>query len=114
MYRHSSHCIGLTLRGLDIPVAEVGPRLGDADIRVDLLDAAVQVDGPAGVLQVVACVVDVDAVILVGQVPLDLVPGVPVDPQLVVDLFQCPLHLVLAALDVVHLSHQAVLHTIID
>ena len=102
------------MRGLDVPVAEVGPCLGDADIRVDLLNAAVQVDGPAGVLQVVARVVDVYAVILVGQVTLDLVPGVPVDPQLVVNLLQRPLHLILAALDVVHLSHQAVLHTIID
>ena len=102
------------MRGLDVPVAEVGPRLGDADIRVDLLNAAVQVDGPAGVLQVVASVVDVYAVILVGQISLNLVPGVPVDAQLVVNLLQRPLHLVLAAFDVVHLSHQAVLHTIID
>ena len=45
-----------------------------------------QVDGAAGVLQVVAGVVDVDAVVLVGEVPLDLVPRVPVHPQLVVHL----------------------------
>ena len=69
---------------------------------------------PASVLQVVARVVDVDAVVLVGQVSLYLVPRVPVDPQLVVDLLQRPLHLVLAALDVVHLPHQTVLHTVID
>ena len=42
-----------------------------------LLNAAVQVDGPAGVLEVVAGVVNVDAVVLVGQVSLQLVPGVP-------------------------------------
>ena len=34
------------MRGLDVPVAEVGPRLGDADVGVHLLYAAVQVDGP--------------------------------------------------------------------
>ena len=61
-----------------------------------------------------ARVVDVDAVVLVGQVPLYLVPSVPVDPKLVVDLLQRPLHLILAALDVINLPHQAVLHTVID
>ena len=42
-----------------------------------LLDASVQVDGPAGVLHVVAGVVDVDAVVLVRHVTLQLVPGIP-------------------------------------
>ena len=65
----------------------------------DLFNAAVQVDGPAGVLEVVAGVVNVDAVVLVGHVPLQLMPGVPVDPQLVVHLLQGPFHLVLAGLN---------------
>ena len=64
----------------------------------DLFNSTVEVDGPAGVLQVVAGVVDVDAMVLVGHVSLQLVPGVPVDPQLVVHLLQRPLHLVLACL----------------
>ena len=51
-----------------------------------LLDATVKVYGATGVHQVVTRVVDVDAVILVGQVSLDLVPRVPVHAQLVVDL----------------------------
>ena len=101
------------MRGLDVPVTEVGPCLGDANVGVHLLDAAVQVDGSAGVLKVVTGVVNVDAVVLVGQIPLYLVPGVPVDPKLVVDLLQGSLHLVLAALDVVHLPHQAVLNSVI-
>ncbi len=38
---------------------------------------------------------------------------VPVSAQLLVDLFQSPLHPVLATLDVVHLSHQRVLHPVV-
>ena len=45
-----------------------------------------EVDCSAGVHQIVAGVVDVDGVVLVGQVPLDLVPRVPVHPELVVHL----------------------------
>ena len=51
---------------------------------------------------------------LVSQIPLNLMPGIPIDSQLMVDLLQSSLHLVLAWLDVVHLSHQAVLNSIID
>ena len=71
------------------------------------------IDAPAHVLHVVTGVVNVDAVILVGEVSLQLVPGISVDPQLVIDLLQGPLHLVLAGLYVVNFSHQRVLNAII-
>ena len=45
--------------------------------------------------------------------PCSFLQFVPVSAQLLVDLFQSTLHPVLAALDVVHLSHQGVLHTIV-
>ena len=67
----------LTLWRLDVSVAEVRPCLRDADVRIHLLNATVKIDGSAGVLQVVTRVVDVDAVVLVSQVSLYLVPSVP-------------------------------------
>ena len=72
-----------------------------------------EVDCSAGVHQIVAGVVDVDGVVLVGQVPLDLVPRVSVHSKLVVHLLQRPFHLVLARLDLVNLPHQRVLHSIV-
>ena len=84
------------MRSLDVSVADVSPRLRNADVGVNLLNATMKVDGPAGVLEIVAGVVNVDAVVLVGQVSLNLVSGVPVDTKLMVDLLQGPLHLVLA------------------
>ena len=44
---------------------------------INLLNASVEVDGAAGVLEVVAGVVNVDAVVLVCLVALQLVSGVP-------------------------------------
>ena len=72
-----SNKILLTLWRLDVSVAEVRPCLRDADVRIHLLNATVEIDGSAGVLQVVTRVVDVDAVVLVSQVSLYLVPSVP-------------------------------------
>ena len=51
--------------------------------------------------------------VLVGEVPLQLVPGVPVHPELMVDLLQGLSHLILAAFDGVHLSHQVVLWVVV-
>ena len=51
---------------------------------------------------------------LVGKVSLYLVSCIPVHPQLVIHLLQGPLHFILAGLYVVHLSHEAIFHTIID
>ena len=51
--------------------------------------------------------------VLVGEVPLQLVPWVPVHPKLVVDLLQGLPHLVLAGFDGVHFSHQVVLRVVV-
>ena len=97
---------------LDVSVAEVHPGVRDADVVVHSLNAAVQVYPAAVVLHVVHRVVDVDAVVLVGEVPLQLVATVLVDPELVVDLLECPLHPGLTLPDLVHLPPQAPLHSI--
>ena len=95
-------------------MAEVHPGVRDADVVVHPLNAAVQVYPAAVVLHVVHRVVDVDAVVLVGQVPLQLVATVLVDPELVVDLLECPLHPGLALPDLANLPPQAPLHSIAD
>ena len=51
--------------------------------------------------------------VLVGKVPLQLVPGVPVHSQLMVNMLQCLPHLVLAGFDSVHLPHQVVLRVVV-
>ena len=68
----------LTLRGLDISVAEIRPSFWNADIRVNFFNPPMEIDCSAGVLKVVASVVNVDAVVLIGQVSLQLMSGVPV------------------------------------
>ena len=52
--------------------------------------------------------------ILICQISLNLVSGIPINSKLMIDLLQSPLHFVLTRLDVIHLPHQTVLHTIID
>ena len=44
-----------------------------------------QIDCSAVVFQLLDCAVNVDAVVLVGQVPFQLAPAAPVHPQLLVD-----------------------------
>ena len=95
-------------------MAEVHPGVRDADVVVDPLNAAVQVYPATVVLHIVRRVVDVDAVVLVGKVPLQLVATVLVDPELVVDLLECPLHPGLALPDLANLPPQAPLHSIAD
>ena len=97
---------------LDVAVGEIHPGLGDADVVVDPLHPGVEVDGLAGVVELVDGVVDVDPVVLVGQISLQLVPTVLVDPQLVVDGLQGLPHPGLALLDLVHLPGQGVLHAV--
>ena len=115
---------------LDVSVAVVHPGVRDTDVIVHPLDAAVQVDPATVVLHVVDSVVDVDPVVLVGQVPLQIVATVLINPELVVDLnnkdahsnchatnlhlLECPLHPGLALPDLVHLPPQAILHSIAD
>ena len=60
------------------------------------------------------CVVNVNAMVLVGEVSLQLVSTFLVMPQLVVDLLQGLGHPCLALLDLVHLPHQGVLHPVPD
>ena len=45
------------MRLLDVVVGVLGPGVGDADVGVHLLDAAVHVDGPARVLELVTVMV---------------------------------------------------------
>ena len=59
---------------LDVAVGEIHPGLWDADVTIHSLHTGVDVDGLAGVVQLVDGVVDVDTVVLVSQVPLQLVP----------------------------------------
>ena len=90
---------------MNVSIAKVCPGFRNTDVGVNLFNPTMEVDGSAGVLEVVASVVNVDTVILVGQVSLYLVSSVPVHSKLVVHLLQGPLHLFLAGLDVVHLPH---------
>ena len=76
----------LTLGCLDVPVAEVCPCLRYADIWVNLFYPSMEIDSSAGVLEVVTSVVNVDAVVLVGQVSLKLMSGISVDSKLMVHL----------------------------
>ena len=95
-------------------MTKVHPRVGDADMVVHPLHTAVVVDAPALVAELVHRVVDVDPVVLVGEVPLQLVTTVLVDSELVVDVVQTLLHPRLTFPDLVNLATQRMLHSITD
>ena len=92
------------LRGLDVSMTEVHPRIWDADMVVNPLNSSMKIYSSASVVELMNSVINVDAMILVSKIPFQLMPTIFIDSKLMVDMLKTLFHASLTFSDLVDLS----------
>ena len=102
------------LRGLDVSMTEVHPRIWDADMVVNPLNSSMKIYSSASVVELMNSVINVDAMILVSKIPFQLMPTIFIDSKLMVDMLKTLFHASLTFSDFVDFTREGVLHSIAD